>query len=180
MSLKTVPVWDIWVRITHWTVAAGIFANLLVTEDGSDIHEYIGYTLMAMVGLRLIWGIIGSKYARFSDFFPTPSRLRQHFVQITAHHVEPHLGHNPLGALMMFALWGVILALGLTGYLQETDRFFGNDTIKEIHELFADSLYVLVPIHVLSAIIMGKLQHQNLIKSMITGKKTIKIDQFNS
>lgn len=74
---------------------------------------------------------------------------------------------------MMFALWGVILGLGVTGYLMETDRFWGEDWLKEIHEVFANSLYLLVPVHVISAIVMGRLQRQNLIKSMITGKKTV-------
>lgn len=175
MTTQSVKVWDLWVRLTHWVVALGIFANLAVTESGSDVHEYIGYTIVGLVVSRLIWGFIGTKYARFSDFFPTPARIKEHLhtvQQLKAHQpVKAELGHNAFGALMMFALWGVIIALGVTGYLQETDRFFGDDTVKEIHEFFANSLYLLVPIHVLSAIVMGKLQNQNLIKSMITGKK---------
>ena len=59
-SAQTVKVWDIWVRITHWAVAAGIFANLIVTEGGSDVHEYMGYAVVALVVSRLIWGLVGS------------------------------------------------------------------------------------------------------------------------
>lgn len=177
MTTESVKVWDIWVRMTHWTVALGIFANLLITEAGSDIHEYVGYALVGLVVSRLLWGLIGTKYARFSSFFPTPTRIKDHLhtlQQLKAQQsVKSELGHNPFGALMMLALWGVIIGLGITGYLQETDRFFGDDLIQEIHEIFANSLYLLVPVHVLSAIIMGKLQRQNLIKSMITGNKTI-------
>lgn len=177
---QTIKVWDIWVRITHWAVAGGILTNLIVTEGGSDVHEYIGYAVVALVISRLIWGFIGSKYARFSDFFPTPTRIKQHLTDIQQHQFNSHLGHNPFGALMMFALWGVIIALGITGYLQTTDQFWGDDTIQAIHKILANSLWVLVPLHVAAAIIMGRLQQQNLVKSMITGKKYIKNDDTQS
>lgn len=88
---------------------------------------------------------------------------------------EEHLGHNPFGALMMFALWGVIIGLGVSGYLMGTDQFWGVEEIEEIHEILANALYVLVPIHVLSAIVMSQLQRQNLIKAMITGNKTVSV-----
>ena len=94
-------------------------------------------------------------------------------TDIKQHKFQGHLGHNPLGALMMFVLWGVIIALGVTGYLQTTDQFWGDDTIQAIHEFLANSLWVLVPLHVAAAIIMGRLQQQNLVKSMITGEKTV-------
>ena len=58
-SAQTVKVWDIWVRITHWAVSAGIFVNLIVTEGGSDVHEYIGYAVVALVVSRLLWGVGG-------------------------------------------------------------------------------------------------------------------------
>ncbi|MGL5252545.1 MAG: cytochrome b/b6 domain-containing protein [Moraxella sp.] len=172
-SLQTVRVWDIWVRLTHWAVAVGLFINLLVTEDGSDAHEYVGYAVMGLVVSRLIWGLIGSRYARFSDFFPTPARIKQHLDDVSEHRYAMHLGHNPLGALMMFALWGVIMGLGVTGYLQTTDHFWGDDWLQTLHKCLAYSLYGLVPMHVAAAIMMSRLQRQNLIKSMITGKKLV-------
>ena len=177
---KQVKVWDILVRITHWTVAAGIIANLLFTEDGSDLHVYVGYTVVGLVVLRLLWGLIGTRYARFTNFFPTPIRLKRHMSDLSVRRVdEQHLGHNPLAAIMMLSLWAVIIGLGITGYLMETDFFshiqlLGNkDVLEEIHELLANSLYLLVPLHIIAAIAMSYWQRQNLIKSMITGKKTV-------
>ena len=177
---KQVKVWDILVRITHWTVAAGIIANLLFTEDGSDLHVYVGYTVVGLVVLRLLWGLIGTRYARFTNFFPTPIRLKRHMSDLSVRRVdEQHLGHNPLAAIMMLSLWAVIIGLGVTGYLMETDIFshiqlLGNkDVLEEIHELLANSLYLLVPLHIIAAIAMSYWQRQNLIKSMITGKKTV-------
>lgn len=173
-SPRQIPVWDIWVRFTHWAVALGVLLNLAITEEGSDIHQYVGYAVVALVVSRLIWGFIGSRYARFASFFPTPKRVKTHISHVLNRQLDPQeVGHNPLAALMMFALWGVILGLGVTGYLMGTDAFWGEDWPKEIHEVFANSLYLLIPVHVVSAIIMGRLQKQNLIKSMITGKKNL-------
>ncbi len=177
---KQVKVWDILVRVTHWTVAAGIIANLFFTEDGSELHEYVGYTVLGLVVVRLLWGLVGTRYARFTNFFPTPTRLKHHLSALNVRQVdEQHLGHNPLAALMMLSLWAVIIGLGLTGYLMETDIFshiqlLGNkDVLEEIHELLANSLYLLVPLHIVAAIAMSYWQRQNLIKSMITGKKKV-------
>lgn len=177
---RQVKVWDILVRFTHWTVAAGIIANLFFTEDGSDLHVYVGYTVLGLVVVRLLWGLVGTRYARFTSFFPTPTRLKHHLSALIVRRVdEQHLGHNPLAAIMMLSLWAVIIGLGVTGYLMETDIFshiqlLGNkDVLEEIHELLANSLYLLVPLHIVAAIAMSYWQRQNLIKSMITGKKTV-------
>ena len=177
---RQVKVWDILVRFTHWTVAAGIIANLLFTEDGSDLHVYVGYTVVGLVVLRLLWGLVGTRYARFTNFFPTPTRLKRHLSALSIRRVdEQHLGHNPLAAIMMLSLWAVIIGLGLTGYLMEADIFsntelLGNeDLLEEVHELLANSLYLLVPLHIISAIVVSYWERHNLIKSMITGKKTV-------
>lgn len=177
---RQVKVWDILVRFTHWTVAAGIIANLLFTEDGSDLHVYVGYTVVGLVVLRLLWGLVGTRYARFTNFFPTPTRLKAHLSNLSIRRVdEQHLGHNPLAAIMMLSLWTAIIGLGITGYLMESHIFshiqlLGNkDLLEEIHELLANSLYLLVPLHIIAAIAMSYWQRQNLIKSMVTGKKTV-------
>ena len=177
---RQVKVWDILVRFTHWTVAAGIIANLFFTEDGSDLHVYVGYTVLGLVVVRLLWGLVGTRYARFTSFFPTPTRLKHHLSALSVRRVdEQHLGHNPLAAIMMLSLWAVIIGLGVTGYLMETDIFShiqllgDKDVLEEIHELLANSLYLLVPLHIVAAIAMSYWQRQNLIKSMITGKKTV-------
>lgn len=175
---KQVRVWDILVRITHWAVAAGITANLLFTEDGSELHQYVGYTVVGLVVTRLLWGFVGTRYARFSDFFPTPTRIKQHLSDLTTRGVDKqHLGHNPLAAIMMLSLWAVIIGLGITGYLMESGILGNKDLLEEAHELLANSLYLLVPLHIIAAIAMSYWQRQNLIKSMITGNKTLTEDQ---
>jgi cytochrome b len=171
---RQVRVWDILVRFTHWTVAIGIIANLFVTEDGSEWHEYVGYTVVGLVVIRLLWGFIGTRYARFTHFFPTPTRLRRHISALSVRRVdEQHLGHNPLAALMIFSLWAVIIGLGITGYLMESEIIGNEDFLEDVHELLANSLYLLVPLHIMASIAMSYWQRQNLIKSMITGNKTV-------
>ena len=171
---RQVRVWDILVRVTHWAVAAGITANLLFTEEGSELHQYVGYTVVGLVVVRLLWGFMGTRYARFSDFFPTPSRIKHHLSDLSIRRTdEQHLGHNPLAAIMMFALWAVIIGLGISGYLMEAKIFGSKDILEEIHGILANSLYLLVPLHIISAIAMSYWERQNLIKSMITGNKTV-------
>ncbi len=173
---RQIRVWDILVRVTHWTVAAGITANLFFTQKGSELHQYVGYTVVGLVVIRLLWGLVGTRYARFSDFFPTPSRIKHHLSDMSARRIDGHhLGHNPLAAMMMLLLWAVIISLGISGYLMEAKIFGSKDILEEIHEILANSLYLLVPLHIISAIAMSYWERQNLIKSMVTGNKTITI-----
>lgn len=177
ITTQTVKVWDLSVRLCHWGLAACVIANLLITEEGSPIHQYVGYTAVAIVAFRTLWGLVGTKHARFSDFFPTPTRLYRHIKSMfqpanTACRVQ-HLGHNPLGALMMFALWGMIIGLGVSGYLLETEQYWGDEMLEEVHEILANSLYPLIGLHVAAAVAMSYLSKINLVKSMITGNKNL-------
>ena len=125
ISSPPVRVWDLFVRIFHWSLVACVFLNFLV-EEGEAPHQWIGYAASALVAARIVWGFVGSRHARFSDFFPTPTRLRQHLAALLAGKPEHHVGHNPFGALMMLALMALVLSLGFTGYLQTTDMFWGD------------------------------------------------------
>ena len=161
--------------MTHWTVAAGITANLLFTHKGSELHQYVGYTVVGLVVLRLLWGLVGTRYARFRDCFPTPSRIKRHLSDLSARRSDEYpLGHNPLAAIMMFSLWAVIIGLGVSGYLMEAKIFGSRDVLEAIHEILANSLYLLVPLHIAAAIAMSYWERRNLIKSMITGNKTVR------
>ena len=108
---------------------------------------------------------------RFSDFWPTPARLKAHWQQLKHGQTSPHPGHNPFGALMMLALWAVVLGLGISGYLMGTDRFWGDDAVEAIHETLADGLMVLVGLHIAAALLMSYLEKTNLVRAMITGVK---------
>lgn len=102
-------------RITHWGVAAAIVANGLATEEGSAFHVWIGYAAGALLLLRLLWGFIGPREARFSAFPPSPRAALGHVRDIAAGRRTSHRSHNPLGALMVYALWGTLAVVVVTG-----------------------------------------------------------------
>lgn len=108
--------WDPLVKITHWGIASVVVCNALIVGEGSIAHIYAGYTLAALLALRLMWGVIGTAPARFASFPPSPARALAHIRAIRAGKHEQHKSHNPLGALMAYALWAclaVIIASGI-------------------------------------------------------------------
>lgn len=108
--------WDPMVKLTHWTIVLAILANALLTEEGSAAHVWVGYALAAILALRLLWGLIGPTEARFTAFPPNPARALRHVGEIRRGEKPEHASHNPLGALMVYAIWsclGVIIATGI-------------------------------------------------------------------
>ncbi|WP_374528075.1 cytochrome b/b6 domain-containing protein [Novosphingobium sp.] len=103
--------WDPIVKLTHWGIVAAVIGNALVTEEGSGWHIWVGYGLAALLGLRLLWGVIGPREARFSAFPPSPGRAVAHLGEIGRGEVKRHASHNPLGALMVYAIWGTLLVV---------------------------------------------------------------------
>ncbi len=166
-----VRVWDPLVRVFHWSLVGCVVLNSWVVEEGEWLHEWIGYTATSLVALRLVWGLIGSRHARFADWFPTPRRVRAHLGALLRGEVPAHAGHNPLGALMMLALMAMVLGLGLTGWLQGTDAFWGVEWVQELHEGLAETLVWLAALHAAAALVMGRIERTRLVKAMFTGVK---------
>jgi cytochrome b len=171
---RSVPVWDRFVRLFHWGLVACVLLNFFVLTDGKDLHQWLGYVASALVAARVVWGFIGSPHARFSDFAPTPARLRADWRAWRSGEVPRHAGHTPLGAVMMLALMTCVLALGLTGWLQTTDWFWGSEALEETHELLANALIAFAGLHAAAAIMMGRLERTNLVKAMFTGVKVFR------
>lgn len=165
------PVWDRFVRVFHWTVVTCVILNYFVLEEGERPHEWTGYLAAAFVVARIFWGFIGSPYARFSDFFPTPSRLMRHVRAMRSPQPEHHWGHNPLGAIMMLVLMALVLSLGVTGWMQGTDAYFGEDWLQDLHKYLANALVLSAGLHALAAIVMGRIERIRLVKAMVTGVK---------
>lgn len=164
-------VWDRFVRFFHWSLVSCVLANYFLVEDGEMLHQWIGYFASGLIVARIVWGFVGSEHARFASFFPTPARLRAHLAAIRSGKPDFHLGHNPLGAIMMLALMVLVLALGLSGFLQTTDAFWGEEWLQEVHEVLASVLIGLAGLHAAAAIVMGRLEGVNLVGAMITGVK---------
>ena len=175
MSTKPVTesrrVWDPLVRVFHGSLVICVLLNLFVVDDHAPLHRWLGYVALAWVGVRVAWGFVGPRHARFSDFFPTPSRLARHVRALLREEPEHHWGHNPLGGLMVLVLMAMVLAVGTTGWLQTTDAFWGVEWMQELHEALADGLIPLVGLHAAAALVMGRIERTRLVKAMVTGIK---------
>lgn len=176
-AVHAVQVWDPFVRVFHWSLVACVILNYFVVEDGETLHQWLGYIATALVAARIVWGFVGTRHARFSDFFPTPQRLLRHLRQVASGQPDFHPGHNPVGALMMLALITLVLSLGLTGFLQTTDAFWGVEWMQELHEVLASTLIAMAGLHALAAIVMSRVERINLVAAMVTGVKIRKPGQ---
>lgn len=173
-EVRAVPVWDRFVRLFHWSLVSCVLLNYFVVDDGESLHQWLGYGAVALVAGRVLWGFIGSPHARFRDFMPTPSSVAAHLRDAMHGRVQRHAGHNPLGALMMLALMACVLGLGLSGWLQTTDAFWGESWLQEIHAWLGHALIIMAGVHAAAAIVMSRLERTNLIGAMVTGTKVFR------
>ena len=168
---QEILVWDMPVRVFHWLLVICFSGAWLTSESErlAMIHYAFGYTACLLVLIRLVWGVIGTRYARFSQFLKSPKAVLEHFMAMLRGHPHHDVGHNPAGGLVMFALMLLILLIGFTGYLT-VKEFFGNFA-SEVHEAVASLVLGLVIVHIIAAIGMSVIERQNLVRSMVTGRK---------
>jgi cytochrome b len=112
---KGTKVWDIAVRIFHWSLVASFTIAYISGEDGEELHVYSGYVVLGLIIFRIIWGFIGSKHARFSDFIYSPVKAIEYLKSIREKKPIHYLGHNPAGGWMIIALMVCILGISWTG-----------------------------------------------------------------
>lgn len=165
-------IWDPIIRLFHWSVAFAFLMNFLVLEEGETPHRWVGYYILFALVMRFIWGFCGPKNARFKDFLPTPSGIKQHLALIRQRKFEKSSGHNALGGLMIFALLFGLLLTGLSGWMMGLDLFWGEKWVKEVHELMSGTVMTLVVIHVVVVVFISSIGPSNLIKQMITGYRS--------
>jgi len=168
---QMILVWDMPVRVFHWLLVI-CFAGAWLTSESERlqmIHYAFGYTACLLVLIRLVWGVIGTRYARFSQFLKRPKAVLEHLMAMLRGHPHHDVGHNPAGGLVMIALMLLILAIGLSGYLS-VKEFWGNFA-GHAHEAVASLAMAVLILHILAAIVMSWLEKQNLVRSMVNGKK---------
>jgi cytochrome b len=167
----SVKVWDPFVRVFHWSLVALVAVALATGDDAEWLHVRAGYVVAALVTLRVVWGLVGSKHARFSDFVKPPSEVIRFIGQSLSLRAPRSLGHNPAGGAMIIAMLVLIAFISATGFLLTTDAYWGSEAVKEIHEASAYTLVALVFFHV-AGVIPASLEHgENLVRAMITGRK---------
>jgi cytochrome b len=170
---RTVAAWDPLVRSVHWIVAALVLLNGAVLDDEGSAHELVGYAALGLVGLRLLWGVVGPRTARFTSFPPDPRAALSHLSSLTSRARTVHLSHNPLGALMAYNLWATLLALCVTGIMMTTVAFFGVDWVEEAHELLFDWLMISVVLHVAGVLLESLRTGSSLVRAMIDGRRRV-------
>ena len=186
---QEIKVWDPLVRIFHWTLVAA-FAIAFITE-GEDstlfLHSWAGYTILGLVLFRLLWGLVGTRHARFTDFVRPPSAALAYGKDVFLGRARRYIGHNPAGGLMIVLLLFSLLMTGvmgvaLLGIEEQAGPLAGllagaghgtGEVIEEIHEFFANATLFLVVIHVLGVLVESLLHRENLVRSMFNGRKTV-------
>lgn len=165
-----VRVWDIGVRLFHWSLVASVAATYFVADQRA-LHRWLGYVVLALIGFRLIWGVIGGKHARFANFVPGPRAFARYMVATAKGREARFLGHNPAGGAMIVALLVTLACVGGSGYMMGMDAYFGVEWVEDTHKLLVNALLALIGLHV-SGVILSSLRHrENLVLSMVTGLK---------
>lgn len=167
----SVKVWDPFVRLFHWGLAASFVIAWITAEEWDSLHHWAGYAAGALIALRLIWGLIGTRYARFTQFIKSPRATLKYLGDILRGAEPRYLGHNPAGAAMIIALILAMAGCILTGWTYTTTMFWGSEWVEEIHEALANALLFLVLLHVVGVLLASLRHHENLVRAMITGRK---------
>ena len=168
---SVVRVWDLVVRLFHWSLVASFVVAWLTRHGNENVHYLAGYAAAGLVVLRVAWGVVGTHYARFRQFTRSPRTTLKYLGDIVTGREARYLGHNPAGAAMIIALLIAMTATALTGWMQTTDQFWGEEWVTEIHEKLADGLLLLVLAHIAGGILASVRHHENLVVAMFTGLK---------
>ena len=174
---ERILVWDLPTRVFHWTLALS-FAGAFLTGDSErwrDIHVLLGYTVLGLIAFRLVWGFVGTRYARFAEFVRGPAVAIRHLAQLVRGHGGHPVGHNPSGAVAILLLLLLGIASGVSGWAVYEE--IGGDWLEELHEYTSDAMLGLVFLHIAGVLTVSYLQRENLIVAMITGRKRGKAHQ---
>lgn len=193
-----VRVWDPLLRVFHWSLVAAFAIAWLTADEAQPVHELAGYVVAGLIGFRLVWGFVGSRYARFTQFVTGPGATLAYLGSMVSGSERRYLGHNPAGAAMVIALLVTLSGTAFSGWLMaEPARLallpdmpqivapaWADDDgdedgeggevegpLKELHETFANFMLLLVVLHVGGVVFASVRHRENLARAMITGDK---------
>ncbi|MDD2810657.1 cytochrome b/b6 domain-containing protein [Rhodoferax sp.] len=163
-------VWDAPTRVFHWLLALS-FAGAYITSESDrlmGVHLTLGYTMVGLVAFRVVWGLIGTRYARFTSFIRGPEAVAQCASDMLQLKPKHSVGHNPLGAVSIVLMLLATLVVVYTGWV-----YFNGaaHSVKEIHEGAAGLMLAVVGVHVAGVLLASVMQGENLVGSMISGYK---------
>ncbi|MBL6958771.1 MAG: cytochrome b/b6 domain-containing protein [Rhodospirillales bacterium] len=180
-------VWDLPTRIFHWSlvalIATGLLSGYFAPAWWLDIHSWAGYGIAGLIIFRLVWAVFGFEYSRFSNFTYAPGETLRHLRSFLRRQPGHYTGHNPLGAMMVFALIAVISGIVVSGLvslggkedqgpLATVASYSVGKTADDIHEILAGILVGLIGLHIGGVLVESILSRENLVRSMISGWKT--------
>ncbi len=168
---RKVLVWDAPVRVFHWLMVI-CFAGAYITAESERwrlLHVTLGYTMGGLVAFRLLWGFIGSRYARFSEFVRGPRAIARYVGSLLRGQPRHYTGHNPAGALAIVMLLLLAVTLTISGWALYNE--VSGDWLEEVHEVLANLMLAVVGVHIAGVVISSWLHRENLVGSMLSGRK---------
>lgn len=180
-----VRVWDPLIRLFHWSLAAGFTIAFVTEDDLLALHVWAGYLILGLVSIRVFWGLVGPRHARWSDFVKEPAEVFTYLKAAVRSRAARYLGHNPAGGAMVVALMLSLAVTGLTGLAVYGAQELSGPmapllsglsegwahALEDIHEVMANLTLLLVLLH-LAGVAFASLEHrENLVRAMITGFK---------
>ena len=197
---QALPHWDPLLRLAHWGIAGVVLANYAFTKEGGSVHIALGWAGMALLLLRLIWGFVGPREARFASFPPKPMAALRHLGGLLRGKAPHYPSHNPAGAMMAYALWVCLAVLMLTGLgmsglspfaqadleaavadgdwsvlVDEDGEAEGaspyGDVLEEVHEVAANLIVILALLHVAGVAVESRAMRRNLVAPMLITRR---------
>ena len=171
MEKKRILVWDLPTRAFHWLLAVS-FAGAFLTAESEryrDIHVTLGYTMLGLIAFRLLWGLVGTRYARFSSFPLGLRNVMRYFRSLLTRSPQHYPGHNPAGSWAIYAMLAMVILVGATGYAAYNE--IGGEWLAELHEGTASAMLGLVLIHIGAVILSSLIHRENLVGAMLSGYK---------
>ncbi len=181
-SPKSVRVWDPLIRVFHWSLVFFFLLAFATGDDWTSLHVWAGYAISMLIAFRLLWGLIGTRNARFLAFVKSPAAVKQYLRAMLSLKPPHYLGHNPVAAIMVIALLASIALVAFSGMVLIASQGQGplagtlfaswnGGVMEEVHEFFANFTLLLVFIHVAGVVVSSFLEGENLVRAMITGRK---------
>lgn len=170
-ATREVLVWDLPVRLFHWSMVIS-FAGAWLTAESERwrlLHVSLGYTMAVLVVFRLVWGLIGTRHARFASFVRGPAAVLSYLRSLPGSRPQHHVGHNPAGAWAIVGLLGLGLVVVATGWANYEN--LGGEWLEELHEGAATLMLALVGLHIAGVAVSSVLHRENLARAMVTGRK---------
>lgn len=174
--IKRVLVWDAPTRVFHWMQVIS-FVGAYLTSDSErnrDIHLAFGYILLGLIIFRLLWGFVGTRYARFNSFLFMPGEIIAYLRSLFKGQPKHYLGHNPAGSVAVWLLLVLGLFLCVTGVMALQDD--ASELVVEMHGVVTNVMLVVILLHIAGVVVSSALHHENLVRSMITGFKSAETD----